>query len=248
MTHTLKRSAPDLKRLLLIGGFCAAALFLSSPSSADENDGDFRRQITVSGLGEIRAVPDMANLSAGVISLGDTAAQALEKNTNDMQGVFNALSQLGIAQKDIQTSNFSVSPRYGRYDKSDIPPKIIGYQVSNSVTITLRDLDKLGEALDSFVTAGANNLGGVQFGFADPSALKTKARIAAVKDAKARAKLYAETAGATLGPVLTIQESAAPRPMPVMARMSAMVEDSSVPIAAGENAVSVSITVTFSLE
>ncbi len=248
MTLTLKLPDLDFKPLLLAGGLCAAALFLASPSWGQENRNDFRRQVTVSGLGEVHAVPDKANVSAGVISLGDTAAQALQKNTTNMRAVFDALIQLGIAEKDIQTSNFSVSPRYGRYEKSDVPPKIVGYQVSNSVSIVIRDLEKLGEALDSFVTAGANNLGGVQFTFSDPSALQVKARIAAIEDAKARAKLYAETAGASLGEVLIIQESSVPRPMPVMARMASFAEDSSVPIAAGEGTVSSSVTVTFALK
>ena len=248
MTVSRKRPTLDKNTFLFAAGLCAATLLLMAPSRADGPTGDFHRQITVSGLGEVHAVPDKASLTAGVISLGNTAVQALAQNTSDMQGLFNALKSLGIAEKDIQTSNFSVSPRFGRYDKNDLPPKIVGYQVSNSVTVILRNMDNLGQALDSFVTAGANNLGGVQFSFSDPSSLQTKARIAAIKDAKARAKLYAETAGASLGQVLIIQESAASRPMPVMARMASFTEDSSVPIAAGEGTISAGVTVTFALE
>jgi len=234
--------------LLFSGTLFTVALLLITSCKAQVGESNFHRQVTVIGYGEMRAAPDMASLNAGVISLGDTAAKALKKNTAEMQTVFEALKKLGIADKDIQTSNFSVSPRYGQYGNSDVPPKIIGYQVSNSVTINLRDLTQLGAVLDSFVSAGANNLGGVQFSFSDPSALKNRARMAAIKDAEARAKLYAETAGASLGSVLIIQENAAPRPVPVMARMASFAKDSSVPIAAGEGTIAVNVTVTFALE
>ncbi len=207
------------------------------------------RTLTLTATGEASAVPDMAVLSAGVISTGQSATEALQQNTRTMHAVFDAMASMGIADKDVQTANFSLTPRYERYESRDgRPPQIIGYHVTNAVSVTVRELDDLGIILDRLVTVGANAINDVSFAVSDLQALERAARIDAVAKARAKAALYAETAGVTLGPVLTIQESGVSRPGPVFARMASFAEDAAVPIAKGESTVRVTITMTFALE
>ena len=111
------------------------------------------RSLTMSGQGEVRAAPDTVTLSAGVTSEAPTAAAALSTNTARMQSVFAALKKLGLADKDMQTSNFSVSPQMT--EDNNRPPRVTGYQVRNQVQVRLDDVTKLGAALDALVSAGA---------------------------------------------------------------------------------------------
>ncbi len=222
-----------------------ALAMVAQPATAQEQG--VTRSITVTGSGEVNAKPDKAELTIGVTTSGKTAKEALDKNNRDMMALFESMDAAGIPEEDIQTSNFSVSPRYARYNDRETPPDIVGYNVSNTMRITVRDLDGLGEFLDRFVQTGANNLNGIQFGFSDPSKLQNEARVKAIQDARAKAELYAQTAGVTLGPVLVIQETSAPVPMRMMARMS-LEAAAAVPIAPGQETLSVSITVTYGLE
>ncbi|HVZ27316.1 MAG TPA: SIMPL domain-containing protein, partial [Rhizomicrobium sp.] len=109
------------------------------------------RTLTMSGLGEVRAVPDTVTLTAGVSSQAGTAAAALSANTTHMQAVFAALKKLGIADKDIQTLNFNVSPQLTGGNNQ--PARVTGYQVNNEVRVTLNDVGRLGAALDALVSA-----------------------------------------------------------------------------------------------
>ncbi len=215
------------------------------PATAQEPD--VTRSITVIGQGEVSAKPDKAELSVGVQTTGKTAKEALDLNNGAMMGLFESMDAAGIPEQDIQTSNFNVSPRYARYNDRETPPDIVGYNVSNTVRITVRDLDGLGQFIDDFVQRGANTLNGIQFGLTDPAAMQNEARVKAIEDARAKAKLYAETAGAQLGQVLIIQETASPMPMPMMARMSLEAADS-VPLARGQQTITARITVTFALD
>ena len=205
------------------------------------------RSISVSGMGEVKAKPDIAHITVGVTTANESAKTALSENTKAMQAIFDAMAEMNIGQDDIQTSNFSVNPQYGRYDRGEQPPKITGYQVNNSVNVTIRDLDALGQALDKLISVGANQVNSIQFGFSDPSNLENDARKAAVKDARAKAELYAETAGVKLGQVISIQEGYVAGPVP-MARMETMAMDSAVPIAPGQQTVSMQVSVVYALE
>ncbi len=227
----------------LVAVFILAVTYL--PATAQEQA--VTRSITVTGQGEVSAKPDKAELSVGVQTTGKTAKEALDLNNGAMMGLFESMDAAGIPEQDIQTSNFNVSPRYARYNDRETPPDIVGYNVSNTVRITVRDLDGLGQFIDDFVQRGANTLNGIQFGLSDPAAKQNEARVKAIEDARAKAKLYAETAGAQLGQVLVIQETASPMPMPMMARMSMEAADS-VPIAPGQQTVTARITITFALE
>lgn len=202
--------------------------------------------ITVDGQGEATAAPDTAMINSGVTTQAATARDALDANSKAMQELIAALKDAGIEEKDIQTSNFSVNPNYVYSDARDEngysrPPKIDGYQVSNTVTVRVRDLDSLGAILDKSVTVGANTINGISFSVADPKDLLDQARTAAVKDARAKAELYAEAAGVKLGDIESISESqgfSGPQPQVMYARAEAA---PSVPVQSGELSFSVTV-------
>jgi uncharacterized protein YggE len=177
----------------------------------------------------------------------DTAKQALAKNTEAMSQVVAALKADGIDPKDIQTSNFSVSPLYEER-KENRSPKIIGYQVTNSVRITVHDIGKLGDILDKVVMLGANDVGAIEFGVDEPAALKDKARQLAMANAIADAKLYAEAAGVKLGKILTINEDQGPIVARYAAPAPTMEMAKAVPIEAGTAKVEIRVHVSFELE
>ena len=165
-----------------------------------------------------------------------------------MANVVAELKAQGIEPKDIQTTNFSVRPRF-QQSKDGKPPKIIGYRVVNSVTITLRDLKQLGAILDKVVTLGSNQIGGITFSVDDPAKLEDQARNRAMQDGIRKAKLYAGAAGAALGKVVTIQEGfVAGPPRPVMARAALEAKAADVPIEPGEQTLRAQVNVTWELE
>jgi len=206
------------------------------------------RTITVSGDAEIASKPDQARLSAGVVSQAETAAAALNANSTAMNRVFAALRAAGIPENRMQTSNFSVQPQYPpfRPDNQE-PQRIIGYQVSNNVTVVVDDLTKVGPTLDALVRSGANQLGGIQFTIADPKPLAERARTLAVVDGAAKARTLATAAGVTLGPLMSIQESSSVTPIPVFARARALAVEAT-PIAEGEERVGVNVTMTYAIQ
>lgn len=210
--------------------------------------------IAIEGRGEISAAPDMATINSGVTSQGATAREALDANTTAMTALLAELKAAGIESRDIQTSGFSVNPNYVYSDDRDangytLPPKITGYQVSNTVNVLVRDLDALGTILDKSVTVGANTVNGVTFAVADPSALLDEARKAAFADARQKAELYATAAGVTLDDIESISESQGfnePQPYPMYAR--ADVAAAPVPVEAGELSFSINVNVQWNLE
>lgn len=211
--------------------------------------------ITIEGRGEVMAAPDMAQITSGVTTQGATAREALDANTEAMAALVAELKASGIEARDIQTSGFSVNPNYVYTDERDangytLPPKINGYQVSNTVTVTVRKLDTLGTILDKSVTVGANTVNGVSFSVADPSELYNEARKAAFADARAKAELYATAAGGTLDEIISISESQGfnnPQPYPMYARAE-MAASAPVPVEAGELAFAINVNVQWELD
>jgi hypothetical protein len=202
------------------------------------------RSISMTGHGEIRAAPDMVQVSAGVTSNATTAAQALTANSSRMKGVFAALEKLGVPEKNIQTTSFFVSPQYTNGDNNN-PRHLTGYQVNNEVNVHLDDITRTGAVLDTLVGAGANQMNGIGFDIAHPAPVLEKARIQAIADARARAQTYAQAAGVSLGPIVSITEGgseAAPRPMFRVMAMAA-----STPVAPGEQSVTADVTVVWEI-
>ncbi|HEY0301004.1 MAG TPA: SIMPL domain-containing protein [Rhizomicrobium sp.] len=205
--------------------------------------------ISVSGQGTANGVPDQAQLSAGVATVAKTADAALAENARKMNAVFAALARLGVPDKAIQTSNFSVSPQYENNPRNDgEPARIVGYQVSNQVDVLLTDTKKLGPAIDALVGAGANQINSVSFTIRDAEALLDKARKAAVADARKRAATYAGAAGVSLGGVISIQENGGFEPPRPMMAMAGFRDKDSTPTAAGEQSVTANVSLVFELK
>ena len=221
--------------------FPALALFaaLAAPALAADPS-----TISMTGHGEIRSLPDMAQVTAGVTTTAPTAAQALATNSARMKSVFAALEKLGVAQKNIQTSNFFVSPQYTNGD-NNAPRRLTAYQVNNDVTARIEDIGKLGGALDALVAAGANQINGVSFSIQNDAPLLEKARAQAIADARARAETYAKAAGVTLGPILSISEGGGEAPPRPMYRMAAMAAETQ--IAPGEQSVTANVSVVWEI-
>lgn len=240
MTSTSKTCTVAL--LVLAAGFLSIR---TAPALAD--DQPQKRTISISGKGSVKAAPDMVNVSAGVESQAPTAKEALVKNTAAMTKVVEALKSEGIDPKDIQTTNFSVSPRYEDHDDGR-PRRIIGYSVFNSVYVATHDIGKLGAILDQLVSVGANSIGGVSFGIDKPEELENEARKLAMADAIAKAKLYAEAAGAALGPVMTIVEQGGYVPRYAAPMMEASGAAKPVPIEPGTEKLDIEVQVTWELK
>ena len=210
---------------------------------------DVPHTITVSGTGAAKAVPDQADLSAGVTTTATTADAALAENARKMTAVFATLKRLGVPDKSIQTSNFTVTPQYPPYNQNASgQQRIVGYQVSNQVDVILDDVKKLGPTLDALVGSGANQINQVGFDIRDQAGLLATARAAAIADAVKRAQTYTHAAGVGLGPVISIVEGTAeaPRPMYRM-QVAAVAAMDATPTAAGEQSVTANVTVVFEL-
>jgi uncharacterized protein len=214
-----------------------------------------RPRITVTGEGQASAAPDMAVLSLVVLQEKPTAREALTANNEAMAKVLDAMKKAGIAERDLQTSGFSIDPRYVYPDNKDNTqppeaPKIVGYAVSNSLTVRVRDLKKVGDILDQSVTLGVNQGGNLTFTNDKPESVVEEARKKAVANAMAKAKTLTEAAGVSLGKVVEISEqSYSPRPMPMgQAKMMTAAPADSVPVATGENTYNVNVNVTFELK
>ncbi|MFO7921321.1 DUF541 domain-containing protein [Rhodobacteraceae bacterium W635] len=220
----------------------ALALFLAGPAWAEDP-----ATMTLTGRGEVAATPDMATLSLGVVTQGQSAAAALGQNSGQLTRVFEALAAAGVAAEDMQTTRFSIDPLWsGRGHDSGDPAEIAGYAVTNSLSIAVRDLDRLGAVLDAVTGAGANEFGGLRFGLAEPGPVEEEARRAAVADAQARAALYADAAGVEILGIRSIAEGGgggAPAPRSERMAVAAM----PVPVAEGQVNVSAQVSITYEI-
>ncbi|MEQ8802957.1 SIMPL domain-containing protein [Haliea sp.] len=232
-------------------GLCVLLLL---GAAVHASDGSPQPQIRVTGEGRAMLVPDMAMLNLTVTREGATAREALDANSTAMQEVLAAMRNAGIGERDLQTAQFSIQPRY-RHHRPDAsgqqePPEIVGYTVSNSLVVRVRELEEVGAILDRSVSLGVNQGGNIQFLNDDPAAALEQARVAAVKDALQRAATLTAAAGVKSGRILEIAEqSSQPRPMPMArAEMMMSADAGAVPVAGGENTYSVTVTVTLALE
>ena len=202
--------------------------------------------LSVSAQAEARRAPDIATVSAGVVTQAADGNTAMRQNAEQMNRVLAAVKAAGVAGKDIQTSGINLHPQY-HYEENQ-PPRITGYQASNTVSLKLRDVAKMGQVLDALVASGANQVNGPSFGIDNPEPLYDQARIEALQRARARAETYAKALDLRVRRIVSISEGggAIPGPMPRMAMMKAEAYDST-PVAPGESSVSVNLDVVFEL-
>jgi uncharacterized protein YggE len=225
----------------------AATVLMVLPMSAHADDP--KPLMSMSGEGRISVAPDMAQVSVGVLTQGRTAKDAGEANAKAMNAVVNALKADGIAARDLGTSNYSIQPVYTQPNPNRAePPRISGYQVSNTLMVRIRDLAKVGDVLDKVVASGSNQVYGIDFQVSDISTKLDQARVAAVEDARRKADLYARAAGLKLGRIVALAEGAEGAPPPPRPMMrSAMAEAAATPVEAGERDLSVSVRITWEL-
>ncbi|SLN44085.1 26 kDa periplasmic immunogenic protein precursor [Roseivivax jejudonensis] len=222
--------------LITIMTLCA----LGGAAAAQEIE---QRHVTVTGEGTASAVPDIALITLGVQIRADAPDAAMESASEAAGRILARMSEMGLADSDVQTTNLSLEPVYDRNGEPGASPEPRGFEARNMLTVRVRDLERLGDVLAAALDDGATSLGGLQFDLSEPKPLLDAARRAAVSDARAKAELLAETAGTALGEVLQIEETGGGnQPMP-MAEMRA----SSVPVAAGESTVSTRVRIVYAL-
>lgn len=205
-------------------------------------------RLDVVATGEVTRVPDVARISTGVITNAPSATAALEQNNVQMRKVRDALHKAGIADKDIQTSAINLFPEYRQDERTGGNPQLVGYRAQNEVTVTFRDIANTGRILDALVAQGANQINGPTLSIDKPEAALDEARIQALANARSRAELYARATGKRVGKILAISESGGGVPGPIIVRGFAAARAEAAKIDAGEQALSVSLNVTFELE
>lgn len=205
-------------------------------------------RLDVVAEGEVTRVPDVATISAGVVTQAATAGAAMSENATRMAATVNALKKAGVAARDIQTSSINLSPQY-RYGEN-MPPVITGYQASNQVNVRFRDVKRAGAILDTLVAQGTNQINGPMLALDKPEAALDEARTAAIAKARARAELYAHAAGLSVKRILSISESggATPPPHPMVMQMARGKEAADTSIEAGEQKLTVAVSVSFELQ
>jgi uncharacterized protein YggE len=221
----------------------------ATPVAAYGYDRQTARTMAVSGSGKAYLTPDTAYINIGVHTEGKNASEAVTTNNSQSNKVIAALKSQGIDEKDIQTTNFSIYPQQ-QYDSQGKPTGEIIYQVDNSVIVTVRNIDNVGQVLDAAVKAGANSINSVEFEVADKNKALSDARKAAVTDARKKAEELASAAGIDLGEVQTITEYTSGDSIPVYksgapAPMAA--EASSVPIQPGQMVLTVEVNIVYAI-
>lgn len=235
----------------------AAALLLGAaalPSAAQAQQATINQTIMgtrldINATGDVTRVPDLATISAGVVSRAPTATSALQQTATRMARVRDALRRAGIADRDIQTSSISLSPDYV-YANNE-PPKLSGYSASNQVTVRFHDIANSGKILDALVAEGANQISGPNLSVEHPEAALDEARAKAIAAGRARADLYARSLGLRVARVVAVSESggyAPPPPAPPMVMMASRGERDSTSIDPGEQKLQVSVQMTFELQ
>ena len=233
-----------------------AALVLAAPVAAFAQTASqtpyvppYLETVSVTGTGRTSITPDRVTFSVGVQTVASTVDAAVAENNRKVAAVIAALKRAGATDAQIQTSNFSIWPQQDHQQGK--LPTILGYQVSNNVTVRRENVADAGRLLQAAVSAGVNTSSGLQFEVSNPARGRDEAMTAAFADARAKASLLAQAAGRTLGRAITISEGAQiapPRPYPVAAmRAEAAMVASDVPVESGTQEVSHTISVVFEL-
>ncbi|MGN6462141.1 MAG: SIMPL domain-containing protein [Pseudolabrys sp.] len=232
-----------MSRRILTGSVALITAAMLTASAAQAQSQMVDKVITVTGEAVASVVPDIAMSRGGVTTQGKTAKEASDSNAKEMTAVIEALKAAGIAERDIQTTRLSIYPQQDPNKAGKA--RIIGFQASNQVNVRLRDINKIADALDRMINAGANEISGVSFSVSDPSKALDAARKDAVADAKRKADIYAQAAGVGLGRAVAIQEEGTPplfQPRPMALRAAA-----APPVQPGEETLRISVTIAYEL-
>lgn len=228
----------------------AVGLVWSGPVAEAQDEGRVDRLIQVSGTGSVEVVPDMATLQVAVETTGDTARAAQEQNARAMREVVDTLKKLGIADKDIKTTQLSLYPLYesekpDRPEGQQKPPRVVGFRAENGVQVTVRKLDDVGRVVDAVVASGANRIQGVSFGLSDPKPWQDRALEQAMADARRRAEVAARAAGVQIKGVRNISVYGGGIPIVRAAQFATGEVAGAPPVMPGELTIQVNVNVTF---
>jgi len=239
-------------KFYIVATVALLALLVSAcgPTTINQAAQPPQRTINVSGSGQAYLVPDIAYIYLGVHTELSSASEAVTANNEQTQKMIQALRDFGIDAKDIRTTNFSIWPNE-RYDpQTGTPTGEKTYVVDNTVYVTVRDLDKLGDLLDTVVAAGANTVNSIQFDVADKDEALKDARAEAVKDAEAKAQELADAAGVKLGEIQSIGFFDS-QPYPIFEGKGgggADVAQAAVPIQPGQLTFTVTVSMTYDIK
>lgn len=201
--------------------------------------------ITVSATGKITAVPDVARINLGVTMTKSSVKAARDAAAKSMNAIIGAVKGLGIADADIQTTGLNLYPQYANGSST----RIVGYAISEQVQVTVRDLDKAGDVVDTATAKGATDVNGIWFEISDPAKAQNVARAAAVTAARASAQALASAGDVNLGAIVSIADSTQPfvgyYPF---AGMRAAAADLATPVEPGTQDVSATVTVIFAID
>ncbi|MBJ6980435.1 SIMPL domain-containing protein [Luteimonas sp. MC1572] len=241
MPHSALR--PLLLACALALGTTAMTASAQTPAMQAASDATL---LSVSARGQASRVPDVATASAGVVTQATDASAAMRANAAQMTKVMAAIRDAGVAEKDIRTTGISVNPEY-RYAENKAP-EITGYRASNTVSIKVRDIDRLGKVLDALVASGANDINGPAFEIDQPEAVYDEARRAALDLARARAAMYAKSLDLRVRRIVSISEGGGFQPPQPMMMMKSMARDAeSTPVSPGETTLDANLDVVFEL-
>lgn len=225
-----------IRKLITLGsGLLLAGCSLSAQSSMP-------RTLTVTGTGTVERLPDLATISLVVQTTSDSVEAAVGENNRRTQAVLKAVSDVGVDPADVQTAYFSLTPQY-QYDDRGQPTGAVTYWVETTLTVRLRQVDRLGDLLKASLDAGGTGVGGVSFGLANSSQDVLKARQLAIADAQRRAAALAEMAGAQLGDVRSI-DTVANGPIPYVVGIGG---GAGIPVAPGQTQVQQSVVMVVDL-
>lgn len=220
----------------------AAAALLAVPALAQTAP---PAAIIVTGEATVSAAPDLAQIDGGVSSDAKTAREASDANNAAMGKILLALKGAGIAENDFQTSRLSLQPQYAPNRAG--PSLVVGYRASNRVTVRLREPNKLASVIDTLVSAGANDIGGIAFTVSNASKLLDGAREQAIADARRKAEIYAKAAGVSLGAPVNISEESSPVPAPFRKNIATMAA-APAPVSPGEETLQVTVSVSWAIK
>lgn len=233
-----------LAMLFVLPAFLAAAPGAFAQSAAPET-----ARLDLSATGSVTVTPDQAHVSSGVVTRADTAADALRANSQAMTRVFAELRRAGVAERDMQTRQLTVSPVYTQPVRdSNQSPRITGYEARNTVTALIRDLDRTGPVIDALVNAGANQLEGVRFGYSGEEEARNEARRAAVAELFARRDLYADAGDFRIVRLVSFTESGGYRPEGMLYAVAMRSDSASTPVAAGEMTIEATVNAGWEIE
>lgn len=236
----------------LLAALCLGVAIIPGSALAQAAPLGGTTRVNLVGEGKVSRVPDLAIISAGVVTRATSATQAIADNAARMERVRAALKREGVADRDLRTSSVNLDPQY-RYEQNQAP-ELTGYNASNMLTIRFRDIRKAGAILDVLVREGANQINGPTLTIDHPETAEAEARMAALADGRAKAEAYARGLGKRVARLVSVSEGGAvvAPPMPMFERSDSMVVTASrvskTEIVPGEQDVGVNLSMSFDLE